>query len=98
MAVEGLKNGQVSTDDECEKKIFKDDFKDFGLFTWRSRLPFCIDMGSLEESQVWRNFLLFSLPTFAQIRDGTDISCIGQQILYHWAGREASKTLFSLHK
>lgn len=33
MAVEGLKNGQVSTDDECEKKIFKDDFKDFGLFT-----------------------------------------------------------------
>ena len=36
----------------------------FGLSTWRSRLPFCIDMGSLEESQVWRNFLLFSLPTF----------------------------------
>ena len=64
MAVQGLKNGQVSTDDKCEKKVFKDDFKDFGLSTWRSRLPFCIDMGSLEESQVWRNFILFSLPTF----------------------------------
>ena len=29
--MQGLKNGQVSTDDECEKKVFKDDFKDFGL-------------------------------------------------------------------
>ena len=31
--MQGLKNGQVSTDDKCEKKVFKDDFKDFGLST-----------------------------------------------------------------
>ena len=39
------------------------------------------------------------LPVFKRIfltRDGTCISCIGRQILYHWATREAPATEFWL--
>lgn len=64
MAVEGLKNGQISIDGGCERKASRMTSSILACTPGGGDFP-SIDRGSLEEGQVWGNFLLFPCLLFS---------------------------------
>ena len=65
--------------------------------SWTVALQSLLSMG-FPRQEYWKWAAISSSRGSSQLRDRTQVSCIGRQILYHWATREAHTWNRKLYK